>query len=140
MGNVRAILLMGYLPGLYNSRSIATIYHIVSVFYGLTIVWERETGILKKLLVALFRYATVIGRSIASGVRAVVQAFIIIPVAMLLGVRLCLTLYTSYSIFDIILCFRGFCSYLHFCGICHENKGAIHGYRSGTNHAALLCQ
>jgi ABC-2 type transport system permease protein len=60
----------------------------VSVFYGLTIVWERETGILKKLLVApASRYATVIGRSIASGVRAIFQAFIIIPVALLIGVR-----------------------------------------------------
>ncbi len=60
----------------------------VSVFYGLTIVWERETGILKRLLVApASRYATVIGRSIASGVRAVVQALIIFPVAILLGVK-----------------------------------------------------
>ena len=60
----------------------------VSVFYGLTIVWERETGILKRLLVApASRSATVIGRSIASGVRAVVQALIIFPVAILLGVK-----------------------------------------------------
>ena len=60
----------------------------VSVFYGLTIVWERETGILKRLLVApASRSATVVGRSIASGVRAVVQALIIFPVAILLGVR-----------------------------------------------------
>jgi ABC-2 type transport system permease protein len=58
----------------------------VSVFYGLTIVWERETGILKRLLVAPTSiYATVVGRSVASGVRAVVQALIIFPVAMLLG-------------------------------------------------------
>jgi len=60
----------------------------VSVFYGLTIVWERETGILKRLLVApASRWATVIGRSVASGVRAVVQALIIFPVAVLLGVK-----------------------------------------------------
>ncbi|OPY53487.1 MAG: ABC-2 type transporter [Methanosaeta sp. PtaU1.Bin060] len=60
----------------------------VSVFYGLTLVWERETGILKRLLVApASRYATVIGRALASGVRAVVQALIIFPVAMLLGVK-----------------------------------------------------
>src|SRR5512136_2764927 len=61
----------------------------VSVFYGLTIVWERETGTLKKLLVApASRYATVIGRSIASGVRAIVQALIILPVAVLIGVKI----------------------------------------------------
>jgi ABC-2 type transport system permease protein len=59
----------------------------VSIFYGLTIVWERESGILKKLLVTpASRYATVIGRSMASGVRAIFQALIIFPVALLIGV------------------------------------------------------
>jgi ABC-2 type transport system permease protein len=60
----------------------------VSIFYGLTIVWERESGILKKLLVTpASRYATVIGRSMASGVRSIFQALIIIPVALIIGVR-----------------------------------------------------
>jgi len=59
----------------------------VSIFYGLTIVWERESGILKKLLVTpVSRYSTVIGRSMASGVRAIFQAQIIVPVALLIGV------------------------------------------------------
>jgi ABC-2 type transport system permease protein len=60
----------------------------VSIFYGLTIVWERESGILKKLLVTpASRYATVIGRSMASGVRSIFQALIIVPVALVIGVR-----------------------------------------------------
>lgn len=60
----------------------------VSIFYGLTIVWERDSGILKKLLVTpVSRHATVIGRSMASGVRAIFQALIIVPVALLIGVR-----------------------------------------------------
>jgi len=89
MGRVNAIPTGGisYIdfitPGVLLQSTI-----FVSVFYGLTIVWERETGILKRLLVApASRYATVIGRSIASGVRAVVQALIIFPVAILLGVK-----------------------------------------------------
>ncbi|MDM7912014.1 MAG: ABC transporter permease [Methanotrichaceae archaeon] len=49
---------------------------------------ERETGILKRFLVApASRYATVMGRAIASGVRALFQAIIIFPVAILLGVK-----------------------------------------------------
>ncbi len=60
----------------------------VSIFYGLMMVWERDSGILKKLLVTpASRYATVIGRSMASGVRATFQALIILPVALLIGVR-----------------------------------------------------
>ncbi|WP_334114275.1 ABC transporter permease, partial [Methanothrix soehngenii] len=87
MGRVNAIPTGGlpyidYItPGVLLQSTI-----FVSVFYGLTIVWERETGILKRLLVAPTSiYATVVGRSAASGVRAVVQALIIFPVAMLLG-------------------------------------------------------
>ncbi len=89
MSHVRAIPTDGipYLdyitPGVLLQSTI-----FVSVFYGLTIVWERETGILKKLLVApASRYATVVGRSVASGIRAIFQALIIVPVALFIGVR-----------------------------------------------------
>lgn len=58
------------------------------IFYGLMMVWERDSGILKKLLVTpASRYATVIGRSMASGTRAIFQGLIVIPVALLIGVR-----------------------------------------------------
>jgi ABC-2 type transport system permease protein len=58
------------------------------IFYGLMMVWERDSGILKKLLVTpASRYATVIGRSMASGIRAVFQGLIVIPVALIIGVR-----------------------------------------------------
>jgi ABC-2 type transport system permease protein len=60
----------------------------VSIFYGLMIVWERDSGILKKLLVTpASRYSMVIGRSMASGVRALFQALIILPVALMIGVH-----------------------------------------------------
>jgi ABC-2 type transport system permease protein len=60
----------------------------VSIFYGLTIVWERESGILKRLLVTpASRYSIVMGRSMASGIRAIFQALIILPVAILIGVH-----------------------------------------------------
>ncbi|MEM3402947.1 MAG: ABC transporter permease [Nitrososphaeria archaeon] len=82
----------------------------VSIFYGLTIVWERESGILKKLLVTpASRYATVIGRSMASGVRAIFQALIIVPVALLIGVKFVLNpLYFVSSLFIIFLASGGF--------------------------------
>jgi ABC-2 type transport system permease protein len=60
----------------------------VSIFYGLQIVWERDSGILKKLLVApVQRYSVVIGRSMASGVRSLFQMLILMPVALLIGVN-----------------------------------------------------
>ena len=60
----------------------------VSIFYGLQIVWERESGILKRLLVTpSARYAIVIGRAMASGVRSLFQVVLIVPFALLIGVR-----------------------------------------------------
>jgi ABC-2 type transport system permease protein len=59
----------------------------VSIFFGLTIVWEKESGILKKLLVTpASRYSIVIGRSMAAGVRSIFQVVIIIPIALIIGV------------------------------------------------------
>jgi len=60
----------------------------LSIFYGLMMVWERDSGILKKLLVTpASRYATVIGRSMASGIRAIFHGLIVVPFALLIGVR-----------------------------------------------------
>ncbi len=60
----------------------------VSIFFGLNMVIERESGILKKLLVTpASRTATVIGRSMASGVRAIFQGLLVLPVALLMGVK-----------------------------------------------------
>lgn len=59
----------------------------VAIFYGLTLVFERESGILKKLLVSPPpRYAIVVGKSMSAGVRAIFQALILVPVALLIGV------------------------------------------------------
>jgi ABC-2 type transport system permease protein len=60
----------------------------VSIFYGLTIVWERENGVLKKLLVSpMKKYTIVVGRALASGIRSLFQMLIIVPIALLIGVQ-----------------------------------------------------
>ena len=60
----------------------------VAIFFGLVIIWERESGILKKLVAAPCpRFAIVVGRAMAAGVRALFQVIIILPVAVLLGVK-----------------------------------------------------
>ena len=84
----------------------------VSIFFGLSMVWERESGILKKLLVTpASRYATVIGRSMSSGVRSIFQVLIIVPVALLIGVRFTLDIaYFTLALLIIFLASGGFAS------------------------------
>jgi ABC-2 type transport system permease protein len=60
---------------------------MVAIFFGLTLIFERESGILKKLLVTpTSRYTIVIGRSLSAGVRALFQVLIIVPFALVMGV------------------------------------------------------
>ncbi len=61
----------------------------VSIFYGLNVIWERDLGVLNKLLVApVSRSALVIGKALSAGVRGIFQSLIIVLLAELLGVRI----------------------------------------------------
>ena len=61
----------------------------VAIFYGIQIIWERDAGILTKLLVTPSpRSALVAGKAFAAGVRTISQAIVVILVAALLGVQL----------------------------------------------------
>ena len=53
----------------------------ISIFYGIQIIWERDSGVLTKLLVTPTpRSALVAGKAFAAGVRSVAQAFIVVIV------------------------------------------------------------
>ncbi len=59
----------------------------VAIFYGLMIVWERESGILKRLIsTPAPRYMIVVGRALAAGLRALIQSLVIFAIAAVAGV------------------------------------------------------
>ena len=61
----------------------------IAIFYGIQIIWERDAGVLAKLLVTPTpRLALVTGKAFAAGVRALVQALVVLVLAALLGVGL----------------------------------------------------
>jgi ABC-2 type transport system permease protein len=61
----------------------------VAVFFGVTLIWERDLGILQKFLVSpASRLALVLGKAISAGIRAVPQAAAIYVLALLMGVHL----------------------------------------------------
>jgi ABC-2 type transport system permease protein len=60
-----------------------------AIFYGISLIWERDLGILQKFLVSpARRSALVSGRAISSTVRSLFQAALVYVVALLLGVDL----------------------------------------------------
>ncbi|WP_432992730.1 ABC transporter permease [Dactylosporangium sp. CA-233914] len=61
----------------------------VSIFYGIHIIWERDAGVLAKLMVTPTpRAALVTGKAFAAGIRSLVQAVVVIVLAAVLGVAL----------------------------------------------------
>jgi len=60
-----------------------------AIFYGIAVIWERDLGIVHKLLVSpASREALVFGKALAAGLRALTQAVFIVLLALILGVHL----------------------------------------------------
>ncbi len=60
----------------------------IAIFYGISVIWERDLGILHKFLVSPTpRTALVLGKALSAGVRGLVQGLFIYLLALLLGVK-----------------------------------------------------
>ena len=61
----------------------------IAIFYGIQIIWERDAGVLTKLMVTPTpRAALISGKAFAAGVRSVVQATVVVILSAILGVTL----------------------------------------------------
>ena len=59
----------------------------IAIFYGIQLIWERDFGILTKLLATPTpRAALVAGKAFAAGVRAISQVVVVLVLAAVLGV------------------------------------------------------
>jgi ABC-2 type transport system permease protein len=81
----------------------------VAIFYGISVVWERDLGLLNKLLSTPSpRSAIVLGKALSAGVRGVFQAVTVLALAFILRVRLTLTPLTVLGVLGVIVLF-GMC-------------------------------
>jgi ABC-2 type transport system permease protein len=61
----------------------------ISIFYGIQIVWDRDAGILAKLMVTPAPASALItGKAFAAGVRSVAQVIGVLVIAYLMGVHM----------------------------------------------------
>jgi ABC-2 type transport system permease protein len=67
----------------------------ISIFYGISLVWERDLGIVQKFLVSPTpRTALVAGKALSAGMRGLSQVVIVLILAVLLGVHVVLDPFT----------------------------------------------
>ena len=81
----KGIPYLAYLaPGILAQSAL-----FIAIFYGIQIIWERDAGVLTKLMVTPTpRSALITGKAFASGVRSLIQGIVIVIIAALLGVSL----------------------------------------------------
>jgi ABC-2 type transport system permease protein len=61
----------------------------IAIFYGIAVIWERDLGIVHKLLVSpASRVALVLNKALSAGVRALPQGCMVYLLAWLLGVKI----------------------------------------------------
>lgn len=110
LSNVRGIPTNGipYLeyitPGILAQSVI-----FVSIFYGLSIIWERDMGSLQKILVTPTpRLALVWARMLSAGARGLSQAIIIFLFSIILSIQLHITIITIFGVLILIILGAGF--------------------------------
>jgi len=60
-----------------------------AIFYGIAVIWERDLGVVHKLLVSpAHRISLVFGKAVAAGFRGLVQAVVIYGIAIALHVAI----------------------------------------------------
>lgn len=76
----------------------------VAIFYGISVVWERDLGLLNKLLsTPAPRSAIVLGKALSAGVRGVFQAIALIVLALIMRIQIIITPVSVLSVFAIVI-------------------------------------
>jgi ABC-2 type transport system permease protein len=78
----------------------------VAIFYGITVVWERDVGLLAKLLSTPSpRSSIIVGKALAAGVRGVFQAVMVFALALIIGVNLRFDVLDVFGVLLVIVVF-----------------------------------
>lgn len=84
----------------------------VAIFFGIQVVWERDLGLLSKLLsTPAPRSTIVLGKALSAGVRGVFQAIAVLMLAVMIKVHLTLSPAKVLGVFGIII----------LCGMCFSS-------------------
>ncbi len=88
----------------------------VAIFYGIQVVWERDLGLLNKLLsTPAPRSTIVLGKALSAGVRGIFQAITVLILALIIRVNLSLSPLNILGVFAIIILFGMCFSSLSMC-------------------------
>lgn len=80
----------------------------VAIFYGIALIWERDSGLLYKVLVTPApRFVFVLGRALSAGIRSLFQMVVIYLLSFLLGIHLKHDPLSIVGVSAMVLCIAG---------------------------------
>jgi ABC-2 type transport system permease protein len=84
-GTIGSLTYQQYIfPGIIGQTLLFT-----SMFMGISVIWDREFGFLKEILVApISRFSVFLGKMLGDSTDAVIQGIIVFVLGLLLGIRL----------------------------------------------------
>jgi ABC-2 type transport system permease protein len=78
----------------------------VAILYGVRLIWERDMGILTKLLATPSpRSAVVVGKTLASSVRGLFMAIVVLGITLVMGINLRLDPLDVLGVFAVVILF-----------------------------------
>jgi ABC-2 type transport system permease protein len=76
----------------------------VAIFFGIMMVWDRESGVLSKLLISpISRFSIVLGKALSAGVRGVAQASVLMVIELLIGIQFYPNIFYTLAVFPVII-------------------------------------
>ena len=76
----------------------------VAIFYGVTLVWERDLGLLNKLMATPVPMSSiVVGKALAASIRGIFQAVVIFALALIIGAGVQVTLPNALLVVGVVV-------------------------------------
>ena len=76
----------------------------IAIFYGVTLVWERDMGLLNKLMTTPVPTSSiVVGKALAASIRGIFQAVVIFALALIIGVGIQVTIVNGVLVTAVVI-------------------------------------
>ena len=76
----------------------------VAIFFGIMMVWDKESGALSRLLVSpISRFSIVLGKALSAGVRGFAQAALLMAIELVIGIHFYPNVLYTLAVFPVII-------------------------------------